>query len=250
MNKIPIKTPAQIESMRKGGKILAQTIEKTLELAKPGVSTLELDQFAEEFIRKNSALPGFKGYHGYPKTICANINEEIVHSIPKKDKILKDGDLLTIDCGVIFEGMYTDSARTIGIGTISPEKERLLKTAKIALEKAINLIKPNIPLGDISKVIQQTVENAGYHVVKDLTGHGIGEKLHEDPIILNYFEKPGPILKEGMTLAIEPIFAAGTGEMITQNDKWTLVTADNSTAIQVENTILVTKTGVEILTTT
>ena len=246
---IIIKTPEEIDLMRKGGKILAEVLEKTCELAKPGISTLELEEFAEKFIRDCGALPSFKGYHGFPNTLCTSINEEIVHGIPKKDRILKEGDLLTIDCGVTFEGMITDAARSIGIGKISKEKEKLIKTAYQALSKAIDSVKPGIHIGIISRTIQNIIEKAGFHVIRDLTGHGVGKFLHEAPTILNYFDgNPGPIIEPGMTLAIEPIFSIGTSHMDTLPDKWTLVTKDHSCAVQAENTIVVTPSGCEILT--
>lgn len=246
---IIIKTPEEIESMRKSGKILAAVLEEVCKLAKAGMSTLDLDQFAEQFIRERGGLPSFKGYHGFPGTICASIDEEIVHGIPKANRILKEGDLLTIDCGVTFEGMITDAARSIIIGKASAEKEKLIKTAYQALSKAIDVVKPGIHVGKISKTIQEVIEKAGFHVVKDLTGHGVGKFLHEAPTILNYYDgNPGPKITAGMTLAIEPIFSAGTSRMRTLSDKWTLVTTDNSCAVQAENTIVVTENGCEVIT--
>jgi len=246
---IIIKTPEEIELMRQSGKILAEILDKVCKLALPGISTLELDEFAEKFILEHGGLPSFKGYHGFPKTLCTSINDEIVHGIPKKDRILKEGDLLTIDCGVTFKGMITDAARSIGIGEISKEKEKLIKTAYHALSKAIDTVKPGIHIGIISRTIQDVIEKAGFHVVRDLTGHGVGKFLHEAPTILNYFDgNSGPVLEPGMTLAIEPIFSVGTSRMDTLPDKWTLVTNDGSCAVQAENTIVVTPSGCEILT--
>ncbi|MFA7685952.1 MAG: type I methionyl aminopeptidase [Candidatus Gracilibacteria bacterium] len=246
---IIIKTPEEIELMRQSGKILAKVLEEVCKLAKPGISTLELDQFAEKFIIEHGGLPSFKGYHGFPGTICASINEEIVHGIPKKNHLLKEGDLLTIDCGVTFEEMITDAARSITIGKASAEKEKLIKTAYQALSKAIDVVKPGIHIGKISRTIQDVIEKAGFHVIRDLTGHGVGKFLHESPTILNYYDgSPGPVITPGMTLAIEPIFSAGTSRLRTLSDKWTLVTIDNSCAVQAENTIVVTDSGCEILT--
>ncbi len=246
---IPIKTDEEISAMREGGKILAEVLEKTCKKAVPGISTYELDQFAEEIIKKRGAKPGFKGYQGFPATLCTAINEVVVHGIPRKDKIIKEGDLLTVDCGVIFKGMYTDAARSIPIGNISAEKSKLIKIAYKALEKAIKIANPGTHLNEIGKTIQKVTESAGFHVIRDLTGHGVGRRLHEEPIILNYWRgKPGPILKPGMTLAIEPILAVGTGEIVVLRDKWTIVTKDRSCAVQAENTILITKTGNEVLT--
>lgn len=246
---ITIKNEEQIQAMREGGKILAEVLEEICKKAVPGVSTLELDHFAENFIREKGGIPGFKDYKGFPNTLCTCINEKIVHGIPQKDEILQEGDLFSVDCGVIFEGMNTDAARTVAIGEISEEKQKLLETAKETLAVATNIAKPNVHLNEIGKNIQKTVENAGYHVIFDLTGHGIGKNLHEDPVILNYWDgNPGPLLKPGMTLAIEPIFAIGTSQMKTLSDDWTLVTDDNSCSIQIENTILITQNGNEVLT--
>ena len=246
---IPIKTQSEIEAMRASGKILATALEETSKLAKPGISTYELDQFAEEIIRKMGGKPAFKGYRGFPGTLCTAIDSVIVHGIPRKDEFLKEGDLFTIDCGVIYEKMYTDAARTVTIGEVSELKKRLVKVANEALSRALDIAKPGTHLNLIGKIIQETVEKAGFEIVKDLTGHGIGKQLHEEPIVLNYWEgNPGPKLKPGMTIAIEPIFSAGSGKMRTLADNWTLVTADNSPAIQVEETILITENGNEILT--
>lgn len=249
MNKISIKTHEEIKAMREGGKILAEILEETLKMAKPGVSTQELDQFAENLIRQKGGTPAFKGYRGFPATLCTCRNERIVHGIPRRDDVLTVGDLFTIDCGLKYKGMCTDAARSITIGQASPLKQKLLKTAYIALEEAINVIQPGIHLNEIGKTIEKIVKKAGFHVVQDLTGHGIGREVHEPPQILNYWEgKPGPRLEPGMTLAIEPIFAAGTGKMKTLPDRWTITTTDGSCAVQQEETVLITPDGVEILT--
>jgi len=246
---ISIKTDEEIRIMREGGKILAEVLEETTKKAAPGVSTWELNVFAEELIERRGGKPGFKGYQGFPATLCVGINEIVVHGIPRKDEIIKEGDLLTIDCGVLYKGMYTDAARSIGIGKISNEKERLIETAYRALSLAIDLASPGIKLHEISKTIEDTIVNAGFKVIHDLTGHGIGKSLHEDPIILNYTENSeGPTLKPGMTLALEPIFAVGTSRIKTLSDNWTIVTEDGSCAVQAENTILITEKGSEILT--
>lgn len=246
---ISIKTSEELEIMREGGKILAETLSSVAKIAKAGMSTEELDIFAENFIRSHSGIPAFKGYHGFPATLCTGVNNVIVHGIPKKNEILVDGDLLTIDCGVLYKGRYTDAAVSIGIGEISPLKTKLIKTAYESLYSAIDVVKPGLHLCEIGKTIQEIVEKNGFHIVQDLTGHGIGKNLHEDPVVLNYWDgDPGPILKAGMTIAIEPIFAVGTGQMRTLQDKWTIVTKDGSCAVQVEHTIAVTENGAEILT--
>ncbi|MBI4231811.1 type I methionyl aminopeptidase [Candidatus Peregrinibacteria bacterium] len=246
---IPIKNSEEIKAMRESGKILAEVLEECIKRAKPGVSTLELDKFAEEFIIKKGGKPAFKGYHGFPCTLCTAINEIIVHGIPNQNQILKEGDLFTVDCGVIYQGMYTDAARSTGIGEISKDKNRLLKTAKKALNQAIDLAKPGVHLGKISKEIQKIIEDEGFHVIYDLTGHGVGKTLHEEPIVTNYWDgSPGEVLAEGMCIAIEPIFSTTTSKMKTLKDGWTIVTSDNSPSVQEEHTILITEKGAEILT--
>jgi methionyl aminopeptidase len=246
---IIIKTPEEIEIMRQGGKILSQTLKKVCKMAQPGVSTLELDQFAEEFIRSQGASPTFKGYHGFPNTLCTCLNEKVVHCIPSKNEILKEGDLFTVDCGVTYQGLCTDAARSIPIGQISTEKQLLIETANKALKTAISLIKPGLRLNKIGETIEEIAEKAGFHIIRELTGHGVGKSLHEDPVILNHADNsPSPTLKSGMTLAIEPIFAIGTSKIITLSDHWTIVTEDRSCSVQAENTILVTETSYEILT--
>lgn len=246
---ITIKTDEEIRIMRESGKILAKTLEETCKFACEGKSTWDLDQFAERMIRQSGALPSFKGYHGFPGTLCTCLNEVIVHGIPRRDKILKNGDLLTIDCGVLHKGFHTDAARTIVIGESNNEKNKLLETAERTLQAVTDFLKPGIALNEIGKLIEKMVTQKGYHIIHDLTGHGVGRKLHEDPIVLNYWEnRPGPILKPGMTLAIEPIFSVGTSKMRTLSDDWTIITQDGSLAIQIENTFLLTQDGNEVLT--
>lgn len=246
---IPIKNEAAIKTMREGGKILANLLEEIKLRAKAGISTYELDEFAEKFIKKHNAIPGFKGYQGFPATLCTMIDEEIVHGIPSKNRYLKKGALFTVDCGVFHEGLYTDAARSMGIGEISDEKKRLIETGKRALSEAIRVAQPGERIGKMGEVIEKEVKKAGFHIIKDLTGHGIGKNLHEDPIILNYKSSTqNQILEPGMTLAIEPIFSIGTEKIIEMPDKWTLITADKSPAAQEENTILITQKNNEILT--
>lgn len=247
--RIIIKTEAEQNHMRKSGQILAEALDEVCKQAKAGISTWELDKIAEDLIRQRGGIPGFKGYHGFPATICSALNEIIVHGIPSKTQILKEGDLFTVDCGVIYKGMNSDAARSIGIGKISDEKSRLIKTANEALAKGTEMAKPGNHVGQISKAIAETIEKAGFKVIHNLTGHGIGHSLHEDPMILNYWDgRPGPILKPGMAIAIEPIFSVSTHEMITLKDNWTIVTDDGSCSVQAENTVLITQNGNEILT--
>jgi methionyl aminopeptidase len=252
-NQIPIKTPEEIATMREGGKILAECLKLTAEKALPGTSTIELDQFAEEFIRNHDATPSFKGYHNYPATLCTNINEQVVHAIPSPNQILKEGDIIAIDCGCYYKGFHTDSTVLLGVGPedqLSSEKARLIQAAEKVLSKAENFLKDGVYLNDLCELIGRTITKKGYSVVEELTGHGIGLRLHEPPHIPNQKEShgKGPLLKAGMTLAIEPIFTAGSGRIKTLNDKWTIVTADNSLAVQIEHTFLITVTGCEVLT--
>ena len=246
---IPIKTNEELIIMRESGKILGTVLEETVKQAKIGVSTYDLDQFAEKLIREMGGKPGFKGYQGFPATLCTAIDEVIVHGIPRQDEILKEGDLLTIDCGVLYKNMNTDAARSILIGQGDDQTKKLIKDAYLILDMALEKAKPGNRVCDISKIVEQEVNKAGYHVIRDLTGHGIGYKLHEEPIIPNFWDgQEGPILKPGMTVAIEPIFAIGTGKMKTLDDNWTIATADGSKSIQVEQTIVITQNGNEILT--
>ena len=248
MPKIIIKTPEEIEIMREGGKILANCLQETALRAKPGISTLELDQFAEKFLRDHNTIPSFKGYAGFPATLCTNIDNVVVHGIPKKDEILKEGQFIAIDCGTIYKGFHTDSTVFIGIGKISTEKKKMISVAEEALGQAIMMLKDGVYLGELSGVIEDTITKNGYSVVEELTGHGVGRKLHEYPYITNYRDQKLPIFKAGMTIAVEPIFTNGNGDIRTLADNWTIVTADNSLAAQIEHTLLVTENGCEVLT--
>ena len=246
---IVLKTEAEIEKMRQGGRILGQILKTLAEKVEPGISTLELDQTAAELFQKFQVQASFKGYRGYPAHICTAVNEEIVHAIPRADKILKNGDILSIDAGVFHEGLHTDSAITIPIGEISPETQKFVRTTQKALDLAIETAKPGNTVGDIGHIIQKTVEKEGYSAVRNLTGHGIGAKLHEPPQVLN-FGRPGQgtSLKPGMTLALEPIINQGQRYTKVLDDKWTIVTQDGSLSCQIEHTVVVTNNGAEILT--
>ncbi|MFH1218584.1 MAG: type I methionyl aminopeptidase [Candidatus Peregrinibacteria bacterium] len=248
MPRIIIKTEEEIQAMREGGKILANCLKETAKLAIPGASTLDLDLFAEKYIRDHNGTPSFKGYHGFPATLCTNVNSVVVHGIPKKDEILKEGDIISIDCGVIYKGLHTDSTVLVGVSNISDSKKKFISVAGEALAQAIATIKPGAFVGDISQAIEHQVTKNGYSVVTELTGHGVGRNLHESPVIPNRYEGRGDELAPGMTLAIEPIFAMGSPKIETLRDKWTIVTLDNSPAAQIEHTVLVTESGYEILT--
>jgi methionyl aminopeptidase len=256
---INIKTPKEIAIMREGGRILALIFKEISQAIRPGLSAFELDELAAYLIKKYKVLPAFKGYipdglkkidkMGYPANLCVSINSEVVHGIPTTAKIISKGDIVGLDMGIKYQGFFLDQAMTVGVGEISPEARRLIGVTKKALELAIDKIKPGIHLGDVSATIQIYVEKSGFTVVRDLSGHGIGKKLHEDPIILNFGQpNTGPILKEGMVLAIEPMVNVGDYRVKTLSDGWTIVTADNSLSAHFEHTVAVTKNGGEILT--
>lgn len=245
---IKLKTPEEIEKMRKSAALVAATLDYIGGQVHPGVSTMELDRLALEFIRRNGGTPSFLGYRGYRFTICASINDEVVHGLPSR-RMLKEGDIISIDVGVIMDGFHGDAARTFPVGKISPEAEALLKVTKESLEKGVAQALPGGRLGDISAAIQGHVEGHGMSIVRSLVGHGIGQDLHEDPQIPNY-GKPGVgvLLKPGMVFAIEPMVNAGSWEVETLNDGWTVVSADHSLAAHFEHTVAVTDKGPEILT--
>ncbi len=246
---IHIKTEKEIEAMRKSGKILAAILTDLAAYVKPGLSTWDLEKRAEKLCEEYNVQPGFKGYHGYPCILCTAVNNEVVHSIPTKTP-LQEGDVLSIDAGVIVDGMNTDSAIALVVGKEShPEREHFVNTCIRALWKGIEQVKPGNKIGDIGYAIEQTVRAAGYRVVPELTGHGIGYKLHEEPYVYNYGKRGnGPALKPGMTIAIEPIIVTGHPAIETLEDGWTIATKDGGLGIQHEHTILVTETGHEVLT--
>ncbi len=250
---IKLKTPEQIEKIARSGKILSEVFQKTIEEAKIGTSLKRLDDLAYQLIKKAGAEPAFLGYkpsgakHPYSATICASINDIIVHGFPTDYK-LKNGDILKLDFGVKYEGFYSDAAVTIGIGAISKEAENLIKAAENALNEAIKIIKIGNTLGDIGFAISQTAKKYGVKAIKELTGHGVGLKLHEDPTIYNYGEKgKGIKLKPGMVLAVEPMFAISTDKIIQKKDEsW--ATADGSLSAHFEHTIAITEKEIKILT--
>lgn len=246
---ITIKNEKEIKIMRQAGKKLALVMQKIAPLVKRGVFAFKLDQVAENLIKEQGCKPAFKGYRGYPATLCVSLNQEVVHGIPKKNKIIQDKDLVKLDCGLIFQGYYADMAITIAVGDISQEAQKLIEVTKKSLDRAIEVIKPGLYLGDISAVIQKTVEENNFSVVRDLTGHGIGKKLHEDPTIFNYgLSGTGPILKPGMTFCFEPMVNVGGWRVKVLDDKWTIISADNSLSAHFEHMVLVTENGAEVLT--
>lgn len=245
---IEIKTPAEIESMRKASRVVAEVLAELEPLVKPGVSTKELDNFAEKRVRELGAVPAFLGYRGYPATLCVSINEEIVHGIPSPKRIIKEGDIVSLDMGAIVEGFYGDAALTAAAGKIKGPAQRLIDVTKRSLDVALSEVKAGARLGDVSHAVQKYAEAQGMAVVKEFTGHGIGRHLHEDPSIPNYGKAgTGPVLRAGMTLAIEPMLCLGRAEVVVQDDGWTAVSADGSLAAHYEHTVAVTEDGCDIL---
>ena len=245
---ISIKSPREIELMRIAGRIVAETHELLSKAIRPGITTLELDEIAEEYIRKRGAIPAFKDYNGFPASICSSINEQVVHGIPGPTA-LKDGDIIGIDIGAVYDGYYGDAARTYGIGRIDKETERLLKVTEESFFKGIEYALPGNRLSDISHSIQKHVESNGFSVVRDFVGHGIGRSMHEDPQIPNYgLPHKGPRLAAGMALAIEPMVNQGKYAVKVREDGWTVVTADGKPSAHYENTIVITNGKPEILT--
>lgn len=246
---VTIKSKHEIQLMREAGKRLEDVHNQLAEIIKPGISTYEINQFGEKAIRAYGCIPNFLNYNGYPASICVSVNDEVVHGIPSKKRILQEGDIVSLDAGLIYEGYHSDAARTYGVGKISEEAEKLIRVTKESFFKGLCLAKPGNHLFDISEAIQEHVESNGFSIVRDLVGHGIGTHLHEDPQIPNFKERRrGMKLRPGMTLAIEPMVNAGTFEVEWLDDDWTVVTADGSLAAHYENTIAITEEGYEILT--
>ena len=247
---VEIKSLREIEIMRKSSKIVATVLSEIRDLVKPGMSTMDLDNYAEKRIREHGAEPSFKGYHGFPGSICSSINNEVVHGIPSKTKIIKDGDLLKVDTGAFYNGYHGDSCITICIGKTSDEAVELSKVAQEALMLGINQIKPKNKLLDIAGAIEDYVKANGFSIVEDYTGHGVGRNLHEEPSVFNFRtnELPNVTLREGMTIAVEPIVNFGTKFCKTLRDGWTVITKDGTLSAQWEHTVLVTKDGFDILT--
>jgi methionyl aminopeptidase len=245
---INIRTDAEVELIRDSGCLVAGALDLASELVRPGIETRALDKEIEDYIVGNGAAPEFKGFHGYPAAICASVNEEVVHGIPGT-RVLQEGDIIGIDVGVRKSGYVADGARTFAVGYIDDEAERLVEVTKAALERAIELAWEGEFLSDISHAIQAVAENAGFSVVRELAGHGVGTELHEPPEIPNYGEPGrGPRLKPGMILAIEPMINAGVAAVRTLDDDWTVVTADGKRSAHFEHTVAVTAHGADILT--
>jgi len=247
---VTLKSPREVEIMARAGRIVAGTLALMRTLVRPGVSTEELDAAAEAFIRRHEgASPSFKGLYGFPKTLCTSIDSEIVHGIPSSRRVLAEGSIVSVDVGVFLDGLHADSATTIPVGRIGPEAERLLGVTAQCLEAGIGAARVGNHVGDIGHAVQQVAEGAGYGVVRELVGHGIGTRFHEEPQVPNYgAPKRGPRLLEGMTIAIEPMITVGSPATKTLSDKWTVVTADGTLAAHFEHTVAITANGPRILT--
>jgi methionyl aminopeptidase len=242
-------TPAQIDSLRTGGAILRDCLEHLRPLAKAGVSTLELDDIAEEFIRGRGGRPAFLGYNGFTGTLCTSINDRVVHGIPSPEDILKDGDIVSLDCGVIFDDLYTDACITVPVGTVEKPVLDFLATVSDSLEEVIKtVVKGGVRVGDISSFVEKYIRKGGYTPIRVLTGHGLGDTLHQFPDVPNVGKAgTGPVLPAGTMIAIEPIAAMGGEEVYTANDGWTILTKDKSLACHFEHSILLTENGAEII---
>jgi methionyl aminopeptidase len=247
---IEIKSEREIEIMRQAAKIVATVLKEISDRVEPGMTTGDLDAYAEKRIREMGATPSFKGYHGFPGSICSSINNEIVHGIPSPKKVIRAGDVLKVDTGAYYEGFHGDSCITIPVGQVTPEAAKLIRVAEETLYKGIEQVKEGAYLLDIAGAIEDHVKSNGFSVVEDFTGHGVGRNLHEEPSVFNFRtrEMPNVKLRAGMTLAIEPIVNAGTKFSRILSDRWTAVTVDNALSAQFEHTVLVTADGYEILT--
>jgi methionyl aminopeptidase len=246
---IIIKSKQEIDIMREAGKVTGQVLKELEDFIKPGVSTMEIDSFVENFIRSKGMIPSFKGLYDFPGSACVSINEEVVHGIPSEDRILQEGDIVSVDVGSTYKGYCSDAARTYAVGEISDEARHLIETAKESFFAGMEFCKVGCRLSDVSHAIQAKVESEGFSVIRDYVGHGIGRDMHEDPQIPN-FGKPGrgPRLTEGMVFAIEPMIAVGSYETDVLLDDWTVVTVDGKYAAHYENTVVITDGEPELLT--
>ncbi|MEG2337662.1 MAG: type I methionyl aminopeptidase [Clostridium sp.] len=246
---IYLKSSNEIDIMRKAGIIVAETLLKLEEAVKPGITTLELDKIAEEYIVRSGARPSFKGYGGFPGSICASVNEEIVHGIPSSKRVLQEGDIISVDCGAYFNGFHGDAARTFPVGKVSKEAQSLIDVTTESFFQGIKHAAVGNRIGDISSAVQTYAESFGYSVVRDYVGHGIGKSLHEEPSVPNYGKAGrGPKLAKGMVLAIEPMVNLGVYTADQLSDGWTVVTTDGKLSAHYENTVAILENGPEILT--
>ena len=245
---VSIKSEREIELMREAGRTLAHVHEELGKMLKPGISTMDIDRTGERLIRSFGCIPSFKNYNGYPASICVSVNDEVVHGIPNKHRILREGDIVSLDAGVIYNGYHSDAARTHAIGRISPEAQQLIEVTRECFFEGIKYARAGRHINDISSAIQAYAEHFGYGVVRDLVGHGVGKALHEDPEVPNFAQRrKGIRLCPGMTLAIEPMINMGRADVVWLNDDWTVVTDDGSLSAHYENTVLITEGEPEIL---
>ena len=246
---IYLKTKEEVELLRENNLLVSATLAEVGKHVKPGVTTLELDRIAEEFIRSNGAIPGFLGYNGFPNTLCISVNEQIVHGIPSAKLVLKEGDIVSVDCGTFMKGFYGDSAYTFKVGEVAPNVSELLRVTKEALHKGVEQAKVGNRIGDIANAVQEHAESYGFSVVRELVGHGLGHKMHEEPEVPNYGAKGrGPLLKEGMVLCIEPMINMGSRAVVFEKDGWTVRTRDRKPAAHFEYAVAITKNGPDVLT--
>ena len=249
-DRIILKAPWELDILRRSNRLVAETLQELARRVRPGVTTLDLDRFAETYLRERGATPAFKGYRDYPFTLCASINEAVVHGFPSL-RTLQEGDILSLDMGAVVDGYYGDAAVTLPVGRISPAAERLLSVTRECLERAVQAARPGGRLADISQAVQGHAECNGFSVVRVFVGHGIGKALHEAPQIPNFVEAGqgrGPLLKAGMVLAIEPMINAGVPDVRVLEDRWTAVTSDGALSAHFEHTVAITERGPEILT--
>ena len=246
---VSIKSAREIDLMRTAGKLLEEVHNELAAFVKPGISTLDIDRYGERLIRERGCIPNFLNYNGYPASICVSVNDEVVHGIPREDRILQEGDIVSLDAGLIYKGYHSDAARTHAVGEISPEARQLIDATRQSFFEGIKFARAGHHLHEISNAVNDYIDEYGYGVVQDLVGHGIGERLHEDPQIPNFRQRRrGVKLMPGMTLGVEPMINAGGWEVVWLDDGWTVVTEDGSLSAHYENTILITGGEPEILT--
>ena len=247
---IHYKTEEEIGWLRENNQLVSRTLAEVGKHIRPGVSTLELDRIAEAFIRDHGAIPGFLGYNGFPNSLCVSVNEQVVHGIPSDKTVLKEGDIISVDCGTVMKGFYGDSAYTFAVGEVSPDVQKLLDVTKEALHKGVAQVKAGNRIGDIGFAVQEHAEKNGFSVVRELVGHGLGQNMHESPEVPNYGARGrGPLLKEGLVICIEPMINMGSRQVVFERDGWTVRTRDRKPSAHFEFAVAVTKDGADVLTT-
>lgn len=247
---IHYKTEEEIELLRENNLLVSKTLAEVGKHVRPGVTTLDLDKVAEAFIRDNGAVPGFLGYEGFPNTLCVSVNEQVVHGIPSAKTVLKEGDVVSVDCGTLMKGFYGDSAYTFAVGEIDPDVRKLLDVTKEALYRGVAQVKIGNRIGDVSNAVQEHAEANGFSVVRELVGHGLGRNMHESPEVPNYGAKGrGPLMKEGMVICIEPMINMGSRYVVFERDGWTVRTRDKKPSAHFEFAVAVTRNGADVLST-